>query len=319
MGDKDKNGWYMERDNRCSFCSRAAVILGKDEKTRLCQDHLLEDLLKRVNDTIQTNNLISQGDHIAIALSGGKDSTALILLLSVILKSRTDITITAITIDEGITGYREETLRNAQNITRTIGVNHYILSFAELFGKDLDQLLLGNPRGGCTTCGVLRRKALAVAARTVGATKIATGHNRDDEAQSVLMNVMRGDIIRLVQDSKEGNPGYFLPRIKPLSAIYEKELLIYLYVTGHYIELPECPYASTALRREIREIISLFRYKHPQTCDGLIEFRDKVRDCNPFTPDPGTIQQCRICKEPCNGEICQACLILHPKIPQYQS
>ncbi|MBN1167263.1 MAG: TIGR00269 family protein [Methanospirillaceae archaeon] len=308
----------MERDNHCSFCSRAAVILGSDEKTRLCQDHLLEDLLRRVNDTIQTNNLIQPGDHIAVALSGGKDSTALILLLSSILKSRTDITVTAITIDEGITGYREETLQNAKNMVKILGINHYILSFAELFGKDLDHLLLGKTHRACTICGVLRRKALTVAARTIGATKIATGHNRDDEAQSVLMNVMRGDITRLVQDSREGSPGLFLPRIKPLSAIYEKELLIYLYVTGHYIELPECPYASTALRREIREIISLFRYKHPEACDGLIDFRDKVRNCNLLTPDPNTIQHCRICKEPCNGDICQACLILRPTIPKYQ-
>lgn len=268
------------------------------------------DLENRVRKNINENRMVSPGDHIAVAYSGGKDSTALLLILRNILTEWPDVTMTAITIDEGIAGYREETIRAAKRLTGQIGVSHHIISFEDLFGNDLDTLLTGREQNACTICGVLRRRALADAARRIGATKLATGHNRDDEAQSVLMNLLRGDLPRLVQDSSPGEPGCFIPRIKPLSAITEKEVVTCLFASGYYTDLPECPYAVSALRLEIREILTDLEFRYPGTCDSLIHTRDVLRTCVSGQIPSGDLQTCRECGEPCSGEICQVCRIL---------
>lgn len=295
---------------QCSLCMEPAVIRGREPGRRLCSAHLITDLENRVSRNIAEGGMLKSGDHVAVALSGGKDSTALLLILQHLLPAWPEVTITAITVDEGIAGYREETVRAAMNLTDTLGISHTILSFADIFGEDLDTLLQGREQQACTICGVLRRRALAVAARQAGATKLAIGHNCDDEAQSVLMNVLRGDLVRLVQDTASGEPDCFIPRIKPLSAVSEKEVITYLFVRGYYRELPECPYTLSALRSEIREMLMDLEYRHPGTRDALICSREALRPYSPMILHSGDLQACRICGEPCSGGICQVCRIL---------
>jgi uncharacterized protein (TIGR00269 family) len=296
-------------EDRCSFCTEPAVIRGRERGQRLCGIHLVKDMEKRVRENIEEQCMISSGDHIAVALSGGKDSTALLLILKHLLPAWSNVRITAITIDEGIAGYREETIRAAMNLISQLGVSHHIISFEDLFGEGLDTLLKGHEERACTICGVLRRKALVEGARRVGATKLATGHNRDDEAQSVLMNIFRNDLLRLVQDSSSGEPDCFIPRIKPLSAVTEKEVVTYLFIRNSYIELPECPYTASALRSEIRTILAGLEYRHPGTRDALIRSRDILRK-NISPRSSGNLTTCRECGEICNGELCRACRIL---------
>lgn len=195
-------------ENRCSLCGEPAVVRLTEPERRLCAGHFIEDAETRVLVAMKHDRMISPGDRVAVGLSGGgKDSTALLLLLHPILPTL-GASLVAITIDEGIAGYREETLRAARDLTGELGVEHAIVTFADLFGKDLDAMLVGREAQGCTVCGVLRRRALGEAVKRTGATKLATGHNLDDEAQSVLMNVLRGDLPpRLLQDTSTGQPG----------------------------------------------------------------------------------------------------------------
>jgi uncharacterized protein (TIGR00269 family) len=297
------------RDTKtCSLCTEPAVIRFRNPEKRLCSSHLNEHVVGCVARTIDKNRLISPGDHIAVALSGGKDSTALLLLLHQILPGYPDVSMSAITIDEGISGYREETLHSAQELAASLGVEHTIVTFSDLFGDDLDTLLLGREKEACTVCGVLRRRALVLAARKVEATKLATGHNLDDEAQSVLMNVLRGDLPRLVQDTSSGNPGCFIPRIKPLAGVTEKEIATFLFIQGHFPDLPECPYAGHALRSEVRSMLSDLENSYPGTMNNLIRSRDIIRARALRTRKRGSFHSCRECGDPSSGEICQACI-----------
>jgi uncharacterized protein (TIGR00269 family) len=291
----------------CSFCNEPAVIL--DRNHRLCAGHFVADVENRVRKDISGKGMVVPGDRLAVALSGGKDSTALLLVLSRLLPDWQDVTLTAITIDEGIVGYREETLRSAEKLTEELGIPHRVLSFADIFGKDLDALVTGQQERGCTICGVLRRKALEEGAREIGATKLVTGHNADDEAQSVLMNLLRGDLTRLIQDSSSGDPEPFVPRIKPLAGITEKKVLVYLFVRGFYTELPECPYAQPALRSEIREMLAGLEDLHPGTREALLRSRDVLR-AHGALPSCGELRACRECGGLSSGDLCRACQIL---------
>jgi len=319
------------KDESCSFCTKTAVVRLADPDRRLCAEHFISDCEERVQRAIQRERMISDSDRIAVGLSGGKDSTVLLMILSRIFASGGDGTssetgageidavrptadLIAVTIDEGIAGYREETMEAAATLIGRFGIPQHIISFRELFGSDLDSLLKGREEEACTVCGVLRRRALIEGARRAGATKIATGHNLDDEAQSVLMNLLRGDLSRMVMDTASGYPDCFIPRIKPLLPLSEKEIVIYLMVHGAFTDLPECPYAHTALRGEVREMLSYLEGQYPGTRQKLISARDDVREIisagEPGIRGEGAVNRCRRCGEICSGEICAVCRVL---------
>ncbi|HXX55685.1 MAG TPA: tRNA 2-thiocytidine biosynthesis TtcA family protein, partial [Methanoregula sp.] len=185
----------------CTICGGEPVIRDRQTGRELCADHLREDLEARVLATIRSHRMVRDGDRIAVALSGGKDSTALLLLLHAVLPAWNGVSLVAVTVDEGIAGYREETMGAAGRLVAELGVEHRSVSFRDLFGGTLDTFLRGREERACSICGILRKKARAVAAREAGASRLATGHNLDDEAQSVLMNALRGDLPRLVRES----------------------------------------------------------------------------------------------------------------------
>lgn len=296
-------------ENLCSLCRESAVVRLIEPERRLCADHFIEDVEARVLAAVKRERMISPGDRIVVGLSGGKDSTALLLLLHRLLPAF-GVNLVAVTVDEGIAGYREETIAAARDLTSELGVEHRIATFAGLFGDDLDRLLVGREAQGCTVCGVLRRRALAEAVKQVGATKLATGHNLDDEAQSVLMNILRGDLPHLLQNTSTGQPGHFVPRIKPLAVLSEKEIVTYLLLRGYFRDLPECPYASTALRSEVRSMLAGLEHRHPGTMVRLMRFRDGVKGSVSPADPKGSLRTCRICGELASGEVCQVCKLL---------
>ncbi|MDD1695978.1 MAG: TIGR00269 family protein [Methanoregula sp.] len=307
------NPKHMQDVPVCSQCAEPAVVYQKQFDRHLCGAHFMVDVELRVAETMKSQRMITNGDRIAVALSGGKDSTALLLLLSHLLPSWQDVRIIAITIDEGITGYREETIKAAEQLTHKLGIEHRCISFIDLFGESLDTLLRGRETQACSICGILRKKALAVGARQAGATKLATGHNLDDEAQSVLMNAFRSDLPRLVRNSAENSSGTFIPRIKPLTFIPEKEIAMYLFQNNAWHMLPECPYTRYALRLEVRKMLSVFEFKNPGTMLNLLESKKKIERYCSGSPAWGNLHSCRRCGDPCSGDLCQVCSLLESR------
>lgn len=291
----------------CCCCPEPSVIYQQHSHRHLCSTHFIRDVEERVVQGIENNAMIRPKDRIAVALSGGKDSTALLLLLAHQLKRWRDVSLVAVTVDEGIEGYRNETIKAAGQVAEKVGVEHHIISFQDLFGDSLDILLKGREEQACTVCGILRKKALSEAAKKNGATKIATGHNLDDEAQSVLMNVLRGDLMRLVRDSAADTSDCFLPRIKPLAEIPEKEIASYLFIKGMFLLLPECPYTRFALRGDVRSVLSGLEHRNPGTMLRLMESKKTIGKYLAGSSVSDPLRRCRQCGDPCSGDTCQVC------------
>jgi len=255
--------------------------------------------------------MVGKSEKIAVALSGGKDSITLLYVLHKIFQNRPDLEFMAITIDEGIKSYREQTLEHAIKLTNELGIKHTIRSFDEEFGTTMDVLVTKKEYAACTLCGVLRKNILNKAAREVGADKLAIGHNLDDEAQTILMNYMRGDIDRL----KRMLPGTIqpgmVPRIKPLRSIPEKEVALYGFLNDLPLSTDECPYASEALRNEIREMINNYEVKHPGTKYSLLGGFEAISQV--LHPPETRIMQCEKCGEPGSEMICKTCRLLGRK------
>jgi uncharacterized protein (TIGR00269 family) len=293
----------------CDLCGQPGVFLDRVRNRHLCGDHFVDDVEERVRGTIQEYALVQPGDRLAVALSGGKDSTVLLHLLRHLLPGAD---LVAVTVDEGIDGYREATLRSAEASTRLLGIEHAILSFHDLYGKTLDELVRDRPHRACSICGILRRKAMNTIARRVGAGKLATGHNLDDEAQSVLMNWLRGDRERVLYRPEEnGGPG-LIPRVKPLMEIPEKEVALYGILKGLFLELPECPYRHTALRGEVRGMLTTLERGHPGTMRRVVAGQAGLSRRLRSLPRPARpLRACELCGDPTSGRLCQACQLLH--------
>jgi uncharacterized protein (TIGR00269 family) len=250
---------------------------------------------------------------LGVALSGGKDSTALLAVL-VALRKRLHIQIIALTVDEGIAGYREDTITHAKWVCKTLSIPHKIISFKELFGWDLDEMISASGTiHACSVCGVFRRRALEVLAEREGVRTIATGHNQNDSAQTFLMNLFRADLKKMIAGGQK-TPGSsrFSQKIKPFSTVSEREVTLYGMVFDLFKDLVECPYAHQALRGEVRSLLSELELHHPGTiahtaaCERAVRAALLTRCGSDVLP----LIQCTVCGWPSSHAVCQVCTTL---------
>lgn len=289
----------------CSICKKPAVYRDRQTGDHLCSDHLMESVkdqvisyLSRIPDLPKT---------IGVAFSGGKDSTALLKVFTAI-KNEIPCDFIALTVDEGIEGYRQDTIRAAEEICRALGVRHSIIRFSDLFGSSLDELVARSERNACTICGILRRRALEVLAQKHSISVIATGHNQDDHAQTAVMNAITGDVQKVFSGS--GPSAWYARRIKPFAQVSEREVTLYAILTGLFKDLPECPYAQTSLRGEVRKILSQYELKNPGSMMHAAECEETIRRTLKDSFDREPYQTCSICGWPGSGTVCQVCSVL---------
>lgn len=292
---------------KCCKCKKNAIIFQKYSGMHLCSTHLLEDIERKIKKSIRKNFTIDKNDNIAVALSGGKDSTVALFILNKIFSNRKDIALKAITIDEGIEGYRKNSLKLAKKFTKEIGIEHVIVSFKESYNITLDEITkMKQEQAPCTFCGVFRKNLLNKTAMELNCTKLATGHNLDDESQTVFMNYLRGDILRLLRGKRIKNG--FVPRIKPLMEIPEREVALYAILNNLELDSSECPYAKFALREEIRDMLNTYEVNHPGTKYALLRGFEKISGA--IQSQPFDILGCEICGAPCSDKICRPCNLL---------
>lgn len=322
----------------CSLCKQEAVIYLPYAQRHLCPGHFGEMFEKRFRGTVRDFKMIKKGERVAVGLSGGKDSVTLLHLLHRLQKDL-PFELLAITIDEGIAGYRSKTLEIAEQEAKRLGIEHRIFSYKKEIGLTLDEIMekkkeqkiqypsdtssrsSSNSKIPCSYCGVMRRRLLNNAARELHADKLALGHNLDDMAQSVLMNIMRNEPMRLarlneplVENEK------FVPRIRPLMRTPEKEVAVYALVHDLPIDFQECPYARHAFRAHIREQLNETEERYPGTkfkiVNSFLAMEDALK--KGFDKKPTEIRMCTQCGEPAGVKQCMFCTMLsNIKPPPY--
>ena len=185
---------------QCSKCSKNdAIYMRQYSGEFLCKICFVKSIEYKVKRTISKFSMIKNSDRVAVAVSGGKDSLALLNILKNTLRG-IDPVLIAITVDEGIQGYRDESLEIARNFCSKIGVENRVVSYSELFGLSMDRAMEIRPSekiSSCSICGTLRRRAIDLLSESAGANVIATGHNLDDYVQTFLINLFAGDVERI--------------------------------------------------------------------------------------------------------------------------
>lgn len=288
----------------CEKCDKPAVYLDREREIHLCRDHLKESVENEVRRYLKTVRL---PERLGVAFSGGKDSTALLKVLSEI-RSELHCSIIALTVDEGIEGYRQDTIRAATETCLALRIPHEIIRFQDLYEYSLDHLVSGSERNACTICGILRRRALEVLAQKCSISMIATGHNQDDHAQTTLMNAISGDVRKVF--TGYGPSSWYAHRIKPFARVSEKEVTLYALLSGLFRDLPECPYAVSSLRGEVRTLLYQYEQTHPGAMRNAARCEEQIRERLGGAYKQEAYKTCSICGWPGSGTICQVCMVL---------
>ena len=196
QGDKEDSTTSSKTKGRtnktaCELCHTRRPIL-KRPKTgqKLCKECFYHVFETEIHNTIMSNNLFIPGEKIAIAASGGKDSTVLAHTMGLLNKRYNyGVEFYLLSVDEGIHGYRDDSLETVKRNMIQYDLPLKIVSYKELYGWTMDEIVeCVGKKNNCTYCGVFRRQALDRGAEMLGITHILTGHNADDMAETVLMN-----------------------------------------------------------------------------------------------------------------------------------
>jgi len=280
----------------------------------LCDMCMIQSVERRFRRAIAKHKLISPGERVAVAVSGGKDSIVCLHLLAG-YRSQRSRELAAITVDEGIRGYRDQSVPIARKNTKPLGVEHFVVSFKDAFGATLDQMVRIAKRrktglNPCTYCGVMRRSLLNQAARELGADKLATAHNLDDEDQAIMLNYVRADFSRLhrlgpIYPPREG----FVPRIKPLREVPEKETALYALLRGLNVHFAVCPY-SGGIHTEIRDFLNNLEANHPNSKFMILRMFDRLKPRITQIVPEFEMRRCEVCGEPTSTNVCKTCELL---------
>jgi uncharacterized protein (TIGR00269 family) len=303
----------------CTACrSREAFFYRPYSGERLCRKCFAESVEAKVRASIAKYRMFNFDDRIAVAVSGGKDSTSLLRVLAKMERLHPKASLVAITVDEGIKGYRDEALEIARANCKKLEVAHSVVSFRELCGFTLDEIVARARQKGereltaCAYCGVLRRRALNVAARAVGANKIATAHTLDDEVQTILLNIFHGNVLRLAKEkpvTDEVHPR-FVQKVKPFCEVPERETALYAYVKRVKFQDTPCPYASEALRNDIRVMLNRIEEKHTGTKFTIFNSVERIRPALDKIAKKEDFRECVECGEPASQGLCKVCQML---------
>ena len=300
----------------CDVCNlREAFFFRPYSGMKLCRKCFARSVEEKTRATVSKYQMVRFDDKIAVAVSGGKDSVSLLHVMAKIEREYPRAKLVAISVDEGIEGYRDEALEIAAENCKELGVEHFVVSFKDLYGYTFDQMVKrlrhkGDTRlTACAYCGVLRRKALNLAARRVKADRLATAHTLDDETQTILLNIFHGDVLRIAKEkpvTDEVHPK-LVQRIKPFCEIPEKETALYAYVRGIKFQNRPCPYASEALRNDARMMLNRLEEKHPGMKFTIFKSIEKIRPALEEAAKNEGLRECRECGEPTTDEVCRTC------------
>ena len=226
------------------------------------KDKLAYYLLKDVNKAIRDYEMIADGDRIAVAVSGGKDSLAMLNLLRLRRHSvPEDYTMVAVHVRTPRLG---KTQPAAMDWCRTL--QDYLSSQ----GMDcvFETIDLKEPLK-CFRCSYLRRKAFFAAAQRTGCNKIALGHHSDDAAQTTLLNLLFSGRVETLLPRRQFFGGKFVV-IRPMIYLAEKDIARLAQACDFPLVTSSCPRASDSRRVLVKGVIRTLEQEFPAVKTNLV-------------------------------------------------
>jgi uncharacterized protein (TIGR00269 family) len=295
----------------CSKCQKEESVFHREYSGEyLCKKCFVRSIEDKAARTISRYSMIGYGDRVAVGVSGGKDSLSLLYVLKKLfdLHPNNGNELVAVTIDEGIRGYRDESMQIVKDFCAQLGVESKVLSYKSLFGVDMDEAMVLRPSdkmSSCSICGTFRRRAIDIVAETVGADVVATAHNLDDQLQTFMINLLAGDVERIGWIYPEPVEYAGMKKVKPFIEIYEYEIAFYALQREIPFQSEECPYMNESIRTDLREFFNRMEKEHPGIKMNAYNSMLKVSKALCNAPSEG--RKCTVCGRDSTGEVCSVC------------
>lgn len=290
---------------RCTLCGKEAVLRLRHANLRLCPEHLVSRVEKEAEKAIREFRMFERREKVLVAVSGGKDSLGLWSILAK-LGYKAD----GLYIDLGIGEYSRRSREFCEAFARERGLYLEVLEVERELGAGLDEIAKALRGEACAHCGAIKRYLMNRAAWEGGYAALATGHNLDDEAATLLGNALRWDLEYLARQFPVLPAGPKLARkVKPLIFISEREMVAYCLIEGIKYIYEECPHSIGARSIFLKDILNRLEDASPST---KITFLKSFLRIHPLLPKPKGVElrDCPGCGMPTAAQgLCRFCRI----------
>nr|MBC7244335.1 hypothetical protein [Chloroflexota bacterium] len=229
------------------------------------KDRLAYYLLKGMNKAIRDYQMIADGDRIAVAVSGGKDSLTLLYLLLLRQQSALE---------------RYETIAVHVRMHKADGAPctevdpRDALERVDVHLETLEVVDVGVRPNDCFRCAYLRRKAIFEAAQRLGCNKVAFGHHADDAAQTTLLNLVFHGRVETLYPKRPFFGGQFT-LIRPMIYLPEKRIMRFAQACAFPLQATSCAHSLDSRRALMKDLIRMLEQEYPKVKINL--FRAGLR------------------------------------------
>ncbi len=264
----------------------------------------------KVNQAIKKYNMFTRKEKVLVAVSGGKDSLSLIVVLKEL-----NFNIECLFIDLGFKKFSQLSLSKIEKITTHYKIPLHIVKAKELVGVTIPQAVVKYPQNACAVCGSIKRKIYNSFAKEGGFHILVTGHHLDDEAANLLADNLRWDWGYMKKAQPLLNEKYgFIKRGKPFCFVREKESRAYALLKNIDFIHETCPYEKNASRRKYEKILSKMDEVFPNMVEQYYKnYLKKYHSFKVFPEEMLILNPCQICGDLTTHHTCRVCLIKQKK------
>jgi uncharacterized protein (TIGR00269 family) len=290
---------------RCRRCAEPAAIEIRRHHTAFCPDCFMRHVREQVRRAIDHHRMLEPQDRVLVAVSGGKDSLALWdVLLELGYRA------SGMYLGLGIGEYSRRSGAVVQGFAQERGAELIHVDLAETYGFDIPEAGRRGSRSTCAVCGLSKRYVFNRVALDHGFDVVATGHNLDDEAASLLGNTLRWKTDSIARQSpalprREG----LVKKVKPLHRLSELETAAFAFMRGIDYVVEECPLVAGNTQLRYKEVLNRLEAASPGTKGQFfLGFLDRA--AARFEGADGERERlapCERCGQPTPGRFCAFC------------
>lgn len=240
---------------------------------------LSKRLHRLVGQAIADFNMIEEGDHVMVCLSGGKDSYSLLDILEGLRKrAPVNFSLVAVNLDQGHPGFPKETL------PRYLSEHGFSFHIEEQDTHSIVKRLIPEGQTTCSLCSRLRRGVLYRLAKELKATKVALGHHRDDILQTFFLNLFFGGALKAMPAKLRSDDGEHIV-IRPLAYVEEEDLDAWArYRAFPIIPCDLCGSQDNLQRQQIKALLLDWEKKYPGRLESMFKALSNVKPSHLLDP-----------------------------------